>query len=536
MHEAGGKHRVCDGLARLCRGLRGVSVAGLGLGLALAMPPGALADAGSGLSSARGGQVEPTLHAQAGTAGTVFDRLPRIGEAAADELSPQMERAIGTAVRDDFRRHGLLLEDAELVDYLQQLGDRLAATGPAAGYSFEFFAVRDATLNAFAVPGGYIGVHSGLIVAAHDESELASVLAHEMGHVTQRHIARMLAQGRQSGIVTLAATVLAILAARSNPQAAGGLIALGGGIAQDQMLAFSRDAEREADRVGLEILRGAGFDTNGMVSFFGRLQSASRLYESGAPAYMRTHPLTSARIADIQNRVAGERYRQHVDSVEFVLLRARLEASADTRVDGLARARQTVERRLRERAFVSELATRYQLAVIARAQGDYELAGQALAAAQAVLGKPHPMLARLAIAIESDAGHLDAALKRSDEALAEFPRARALVRQHGELLLRMGRHEAAAQYLAAEVRVYAQDSSLWRMLSEARFDIGEDVAGRRAVAEHYVLEGGLLAAIEQLQLAQREVGGDFYVGSQIDSRLRELQARYLREQQAGEGK
>lgn len=487
-------------------------LAGL-LALALALPPA------------------PAM-AQDTRPGTVFDGLPRIGEAAADELSPQTERDIGEAVRRDIRQQGLLVEDPEIADYLNQLGDRLGATGPAAGYSFEFFAVRDTTMNAFAVPGGFIGVHTGLIIAASNESELASVLAHEMGHVTQRHIARMLAQSRQSSVVSLAAAVLAILAARSTPQAAGGLMALGGGIAQDQMLAFSRDAEREADRVGLDILRQSGFDTNAMVAFFGRLQNATRIYESGAPAYMRTHPVTTERMADIQNRLSAERYRQHVDSVEFTLVRARLEASADVSVDGLARARATIERRLRERSFVNEAAAQYRLAIIATEQGDFDVARTALAAARESLGAPHAMIARLAIDIDIRAGRHDAALAASTEALAAFPSARALVQQHGSLLLRMKRFDDAAAYLETQVRRYRSDSALWRMLSEARFASGQPVAGHRAVAEHYALDGGLLAAIEQLRIAQREAGNDFYVGSQIDARLRELQARYTREQAA----
>ena len=464
--------------------------------------------------------------------GTVFDSLPRIGAAAADELSPQLERDIGEAVRRDFRRQGLLIEDPEVVDYLNQLGDQLGATGPAAGYGFEFFAVRDATLNAFAVPGGFIGVHSGLIVAASNESELASVLGHEMGHVTQRHIARMIAQGRQSSVVSLATAVLAILAARSNPQAAGGLVALGEGIAQDQMLAFSRDAEREADRVGLDILRQAGFDPNAMVAFFGRLQDATRIYDSGAPTYMRTHPVTSERMADIQNRLSRERYRQHVDSVEFSLVRAKLEALANTGTDGLERARAAIERRLRDRSFVNEAAAQYQLAVIANEQGDVDVARVALGAARSALGEPHAMLARLAIHIDMRAGRHDAALSASRDALVAFPFARALVHQHGDLLLRMRRFDEAAEYLEAQVRRHRGDSNLWRMLSEARFGAGQPVAARRAVAEHYALDGGLLAAIEQLRIAQREAGGDFYVGSQIDARLRELQARYTREREA----
>jgi len=245
---------------------------------------------------------------------------------------------------------------------------------------------------------------------------------------------------------------------------------------------------------------------------------------------MRTHPVTTERMADIQNRLSVERYRQHVDSVEFTLLRAGLEARVNVGVDGLARARASIELRLRDRSFVNEAAAHYRLAVVANEQGDHDVAREALAATRTSLGASHAMLERLAIDIDMRDARHEAALAASTEALAAFPSSRALVQQHGALLLRMARFEEAANYLESQVRRYRADSALWRMLSEARFGAGQPIAGRRAAAEHYALDGGLLAAIEQLRIAQREAGRSFYVGSQIDARLRELQARYTREQ------
>jgi predicted Zn-dependent protease len=161
-----------------------------------------------------------------------FENLPKLGDASGDELSPVAERRLGESIMRQVRRDGAYLDDAEFVDYLTRFAAPLLSTPAASGQSFEFFAIDDGSINAFALPGGFIGVHSGLIMASESESELAGVLAHEIGHVTQRHIARMLAQQKQVSLVTMAAMALSLLAARSNPQAAMGgvlsVVCLGG--------------------------------------------------------------------------------------------------------------------------------------------------------------------------------------------------------------------------------------------------------------------------------------------------------------------
>ena len=251
--------------------------------------------------------------------------LPDLGEVGAGDLSPIAERRVGEQAMREIRwREQAYVEDPEVEDYLTGLGLGLAAHAPAISQSFSFFAVRDASLNAFALPGGFIGVHTGLIVEARSESELAAVLGHEIAHVTQRHIAQMVGNQGRTGLIMLASLIVAILAAGSNSQAAEAAIATGSAAGIQSQLSFSRDFEREADRIGLQILSQAGFDVRGMSSFFERLQRGSRLYENHAPVYMRTHPLTTERIADIENRVQSIAYRQVPDSVSFRLVRAKL--------------------------------------------------------------------------------------------------------------------------------------------------------------------------------------------------------------------
>ncbi|HVL55592.1 MAG TPA: M48 family metalloprotease, partial [Burkholderiaceae bacterium] len=301
---------------------------------------------------------------------THIENLPRLGEAAGDELSPAAERRLGEQIMRELRRERAFFDDAEVDDFLNRFGAKLTSAPAAAGYDFDFFAVLDTTVNAFALPGGYIGVHTGLITTAQSESELAAVLAHEIGHVTQRHIARMLAQQRQSSMMMLAALVLGVLAARSNPQAIGGFATLGDQVARSTMLSFSRDAEREADRVGLEIMQHGGFDPTAAVTFFGRLQQIGRVYENNAPAYMRTHPLTTERISDLQLRIREARYRQRVDSLDFRLIQAKLRAIGDSSIDGARNARQTFER-LTQQGGRDDPAAWFGLATVAFAQRDF---------------------------------------------------------------------------------------------------------------------------------------------------------------------
>ncbi len=233
--------------------------------------------------------------------------LPTLGEAAADDLSPANERRLGESIMRQVVRDPQYLADPDATEYVNALGYQLVAASPARHIDFNFFVIRDPMINAFALPGGFIGLHTGLVLTAQSESELAAVVAHEIGHVEQRHIARMLARQKDATAIAIGALLLALLAARSNSSSSGDLTQaaiLGGQAAAiQQQLNFSREAEREADRVGFQILVNAGFDARAMATFFGRLQQGMRLYESAAPSYLRTHPLTVERIGDIQTRV-----------------------------------------------------------------------------------------------------------------------------------------------------------------------------------------------------------------------------------------
>lgn len=445
--------------------------------------------------------------------------LPDLGDVAASELSPQAERHLGESVIRQIRWHdAAYLDDPEVEGYLNRLGRRLVAASRAPDQDFEFFAVKDPTLNAFALPGGYIGVHTGLILAAESESELASVLGHEIGHVTQRHIAQMVGKQSQAGIVMLASILVAVLAARSSSQVSEAAVAAGQAGAMQSQLAYSRDFEREADRVGLQTLEGAGFDVRGMPSFFERLQRESRFYENNAPAYLRTHPLTTERIADMENRVAQLRYRQVVDSEDFRLVRAKLRAGQGAPADAVKDMQGQVA------AKPDDVALRYGLARALLRAGRIEEADRA-AADLIRNGDQSAMIATLAADVRLAKGDAAGAAAILEAGRKRFPLRFELVYAEADALLRAGRTKDAMNLIRERLAGHGDDVRLWTLLAQANAGEGRRAGQHRAQAEVYALQGQLPAAIEQLQLARKAGDADFYELSAMDARMRELKAR-----------
>ncbi|HYN54009.1 MAG TPA: M48 family metalloprotease, partial [Methylotenera sp.] len=245
------------------------------------------------------------------------NELPELGDASGMVLSALQETAIAEQILRDVAASDEVLHDPEITDYLQALGARLVSNGPDKQQKFNFFVVQDDSINAFAMPGGVIGVHTGLILAANSESELASVLGHEIGHVTQHHLARMLASQKYDTFKNIAGIALALLVARANPELASGALTTATAVGVQNQLDYTREHEREADRIGLQILDSGGFDVRAMPAFFTTLLRGTRFAEGNAPGFLRTHPLTTERIADVANRVDRMQYKQVPDSVEF---------------------------------------------------------------------------------------------------------------------------------------------------------------------------------------------------------------------------
>ena len=454
-----------------------------------------------------------------GVARVQAQTLPELGEAAQASLSPQLERKIGESIMREYRHDPDFIDDPEVSAYVNSVGRRLAGVSADAGREFEFFVVRDISINAFAMPGGFIGIHSGLLLAAQSEGELAGVLAHEVSHVTQRHIARQIDQGQKMQWAAIAGMIAGLLAARSNPQAAqAAIVTAQAGMIQSQ-LNYSRDFEREADRVGFTLMASAGFDPAGMPAFFDRLQRAYRLSESNAPAYLRTHPLTGERLSDMQSRVATADYRQRPDSIEFQLVRARLRSQVGLPAEAVA----LFLRQLGEGRYMTAASARYGLALAWLRANDPAAARTALATVRQEAGA-HPMFDTLEARIIAGEGDRAGATERLAQAMRTWGRRDYLVHEYAAALQAQGRHREAITELEALVRLRPREAAAFGMLAQSHAALGHLAWQHRAQGEYYALSGSLSDAIQQLQFAQRANDGDFYLMSEVDTRLRELRA------------
>jgi predicted Zn-dependent protease len=444
--------------------------------------------------------------------------LPDLGESSQAVFSSQQERRIGESIMMDIRRSRDMMGDAEVTDYLNALGARLVANSQESSRSFEFFVIRDSTLNAFALPGGFIGVHTGLILSAQSESELASVLAHEISHVTQRHLARVIAGTQKNTLTSLAALAVAILAARSNPQVVNAALATAQATGIQSQLDYTREHEREADRIGLQVLGASGFDPHAMADFFGRMQKYGRLYENNAPVYLRTHPLTTERIADVQNRVDALPYRQVPDSLDFQLVRAKLEAEEGS----VQNAVKVFEAALTEKKYTNEAAQHYGFATALLRSKDYNRAERELALARK--SGAHPMFDVLALQLKLAARQSEAALDACRGGLRSFPNHRALIHGCAETMLQAGAAAEALSLVSAALKSRDNDPHLYMLQAQAYAALGKIVPQHRALAEAYALQGNLTEAVVQLQIALKTRDGDFYQLSMAEARLRQLRA------------
>jgi predicted Zn-dependent protease len=453
--------------------------------------------------------------------------LPELGDAAGAAIAPQVERRIGESIVREIRyRDPAYVDDAEVTAYLDSLGRRLLTSIPDARHEFEFFAVRDPAINAFALPGGFVGVHTGLLTAAESESELASVLAHEIAHVTQRHIARLIGAQQQMQLPSMVALAAAILLGGSRPDLAAGAAAAAQGGMLQQQLSYTRDFEREADRIGFRTLQTSGFDVRAMPAFFEKMQRYGRLGDDGTvPSYLRTHPMTTERIADAQGRAASAQYRQHLDSLDFHLVRAKLRAESGEAHEAVAALAAAV----RERRYANEAAARFGLVTARLRARQLPQARTDLAALRAT-GAASPMIETLAARLQQASGDAAGALAALGAALERYPGRLPLVYAYAQALQQAGRHAAALAALSDPVRRHPQDARLRTLQAQTYAALGKRLLQHQAQAELYLLRGSVPAAIEQLQLARAAGDGNFYELSAVEARLKELRARHVQDE------
>ena len=444
--------------------------------------------------------------------------LPDIGDSTGGLLSPEFERRLGQAFLSQVRKQAHIVSDPEINTYIESIGYRLVSQSDNNEQQFTFFVINDPLINAFAAPGGIVGINSGVIMNAENESELASVMAHEIAHVTQKHMARSVEMSKKMSIPTLAAMLGAILVATQNPDAGqAALMAVQGASAQTQ-INFTRANEQEADRIGIQLLARSGFDPRGMTGFFRKLQQSSR-FSAQAPEFLRTHPLTTRRIADAAARAAAYSTADgYNESRSFLLVRAKLFArSRGTPREAVDFFFRRLADPLREE---HRDVDRYGYIIALSEDGQYARARE-----QALLllaQEPENVTYLLAAAdIEVREGNYDAAFSIFSKTERLYPDYRPLVLNYSNALLKGGQPFLARDKLREFGRFQAPDITYFDYLTRAEAEAGDQVESGIANSEYYFLTGETQVAIEQLRhiLLQDAPRPDYYQTERIKARM-----------------
>ncbi len=471
------------------------------------------------------------------------------------------ERRLGDRIIRELYRDPDYIDDPVLLEYVNDIWQPLLAAARLRGdlsaelderFAWEILMGRDRSVNAFALPGGYFGLHLGLVAVVGSRDELASVLGHELSHVTQRHISRLMSKQSQQSPWLLGAMILGVLAASKNPDAANALITGGQALAAQNQLNFSRDMEREADRVGFGVMTQAGFDAQGAVAMFDKLQQASRLNDRGSFPYLRSHPLTTERIADMQSRAVQSRVSNQPsgggaagkgdEAMAHALISARARVLSFSAMDDL----RSWGPRTQGADFTSQ-------APVLQAGGLYGAAFAALKLRDATAAQK--LLARLVDVTRGDAAAsrltrlLDAEmvlafndarqalnLTNASPGLAASGPRRPETLLIAQALISTGQAAYAAAQLQTWVSAHPRDAMAWQLLSSAYAAQGQTIRSVRAEGESRVAILDYAPAVDRLKAAQtlarnmpNKNSADHIEASIIDARLRQV-ALLLKEQ------
>ena len=453
--------------------------------------------------------------------GDALHQLPDIGAASGNLMTPQQERQLGKTFMRYVRATQKVIDDPLLDDYINTLGRSLVENSEARGNEFTFFLVDDPQINAYAGPGGYIGVYTGLLLTTQSESELAAVVAHEIAHVTQKHLLRTWHATSNMSLIQGAALIAALLVGAALGGDAGFATAMGVQAAmQQQQINFTRHNEQEADRIGIAVLQEAGFDPRAMPTFFSRMGRANRSYGTQLPEFLRTHPVTNSRIADSLGRAESHPYRQREDSLRYLLARATLREMSFHEAKDAVHHFRTV---LKEGRYRSRDAARYGLVrALYRAQRYDEAAKQVLP-----LLDEHPDTLEFIVTaslIDMDRGKHRQAIERLEEATSRFPFSFPLQSTLAELYLRDGKPAAAYKNLSRLASFNQENMRIHKLLAQAAADLGKNAESHQHLATHYYLMGALEAAQLQLKIALRDPDIDHYRRARIESQLDKVSA------------
>ncbi|WP_428510720.1 M48 family metalloprotease [Roseateles sp.] len=482
-------------------------------------------------------------------AGQAQVALPSLGDSVSQDLDVGSERNLGDQVMRQIRPDPDFLDDPLLQEYLLGIWDPLVVSAKLLGnisdetidrFAWEIFLVRDRSVNAFALPGGFVGVHLGLIAMTSSRDELASVLAHELSHVTQRHIARRIAGDSRNSMLAMAAMLAGLIAASRSGSidAANAAIVGPQALAAQASLNFSRDMEREADRVGFQVLSSAGYTPSGMFSMFEKMEQAHHLMDSGSYPYLRTHPLTSERIGDARTRLGAGDFQRPINLAEHALMAARSRVLMDPRAEVWAQL-QNLDAGAREqrgptvgRGF-EQLSARYTSCLASIKMRDFPRAARALESAEQqlqLLGND-PKALRLLRYLRAELAQAQARTGEGFAALDTLPRekSRPLLMERSRLALVDPRGPESAREVADALQTWVslnpKDVLAWSQLGLLWEKLEQPLRAVRALGEARYAMGDLGGAIDRMRSGLRQSRGrdaDPVEASVIDARLRTM--------------
>ena len=457
-----------------------------------------------------------------GTSASADVDLPTLGDTSSVTISPQQERELGKQWLRAYRSQVPTSSDPLVIDYLEQLFDRLLPYSQLQRKQIELVVAENRTLNAFAVPGGIIGVHTGLLTYAKTENQLAAVLAHELGHLSQRHYARRL-ESEKNLMVPMLAGMLAGLVLAANSEGDAGIAAIMGtqAAAQQARLSFSRQNEQEADRIGMQTMIEAGLDPYAASEMFEEMMRANRLNRR-PPEYLLTHPVSERRVADARNRAMKYPRKAYPDNLEYQLIRARI------------RANQEETPQIAARMFKSELdresdspdASRYGWALALSRSSQFDAAREALAP---LLEKdPTRVTYQIMRAdIEITAERYKAGLSILEDQLKKHPGSYPLNVRYAEALMKAGSYKESAEILDRLSRKRSNDDYVWYLLAEVNGLAGNILGVHQARAEYFILNGVYDRAMIQLRNALKLTQGNSYQTAMLEERLKYTQQQML---------
>lgn len=456
--------------------------------------------------------------------------LPEIGDSTSTLMTGKEEMELGAAFYRSLHAKVSISKDPEIHDYIQSLGNRLTINSDNPAQPFTFFVVEDPVINAFAGPGGYIGVNSGLILLTEQESELASVLAHEISHVTQRHLFQTFeAASRMSIPTALGMLAAAVLGAKAGGNGAmAGMMAAQGMNAQYQ-INFTRDNEEEADRVGMQVLSKSEFDPRSMPEFFERMQQSTRFVSGKLPEFLLTHPVTTSRISDTRDRSERYPYRQYPDSMTYQIIRAKLRVHSNPNPkEAMAHFLHHENRGTQQQQDVAEYGialSRARLHETEAARGPLE---------KLVERYPqYPQFINALAEVDMESKNFTRAARLYEAGLRKFPENGAMTLNYARALLNTREAPKAKQLLMGYLRHHTPDPDLYELLAETYNKLGDEAESHRYYGEGYYLLGQTRDALLQLEMAKKFSNGNYYLNSILDERIQSIRQE---EQEAKESK